>query len=120
MSDKKVLIMDDDADLCMLMETMVKFMKVPCMRNTNPITLEEVLDSYKPNVLVMDMLMSGRDGRDICKLIKSNPAYNNMKVMMVSAHPEAEKTCLEAGADSFLSKPFEMDEFTERVAEMLA
>lgn len=114
-----VLVLDDDPDLCMLMETMLKFAGLNVKRITNPTHLHDLLKELKPDVLLMDMLLSGVDGRDICTHLKSEGATNEMKIMMISAHPDAREKCLVAGADDFLGKPFDMDIFLGKIHNLL-
>ena len=64
-----------------------------------------------PRLLLMDMLLSGTDGRDVCRRLKTDPSTSHIKIIMMSAHPDADKSCREAGADDFISKPFDMDYF---------
>ena len=67
----------------------------------------------------MDMLLSGTDGRDVCRKLKEDKDNSRLKIMMMSAHPDADKSCLEAGADDFIAKPFDMDYFLGRVKTQL-
>ncbi len=111
-----VLVMDDDQDLCMLMETILKFnnYKVLCCNNAR--AFEAVLGTVQPSMIIIDMLLAGVDGRDICRRLKKDDATKQIKVMMVSAHPDAAISCREAGADDFLTKPFDIDDFTSKVS----
>lgn len=111
-----VLIMDDDPDLCLLMETILKFSDYTIKSCSNANLFYQILETIEPNVIVMDMLLSGKDGRDICRDLKSRESYKGTKILMISAHPDADKTCREAGADDFLVKPFDIDDFTSKVA----
>ncbi|MCP9753426.1 PleD family two-component system response regulator [Ferruginibacter sp. HRS2-29] len=114
-----VLVIDDDPDLCLLMESLLKFAGHDVQRMTNPVFLEEKLSQVMPRVILMDMLLSGSDGREICTALKANEATKDIPVMMISAHPDAEISCREAGADDFLGKPFDMDIFLDRVGTLV-
>lgn len=114
-----VLVIDDDPDLCLLMESLLKFANHKVQRLTNPVFLEEKLAKYSPDMILMDMLLSGSDGRDICSYLKKNEETKHITIMMISAHPDAEKTCRDAGADDFLGKPFDMDVFLKKVETLL-
>ena len=115
-----VLVLDDDPDLCMLMETMLKFAGLNVKRTTNPMHLPQKLEELKPDVLLMDMLLSGVDGKDICMQLKNDDATSEIKIMMISAHPDAREQCLAAGADDFLGKPFDMDIFLGKIHSLLS
>jgi DNA-binding response OmpR family regulator len=114
-----ILVLDDDPDLCLLMETILKFAGYKVQRCSSPDALYRLLAASLPQLIVMDMLLSGKDGRDVCGEIKMSKETSKIKVMMISAHPDAEKTCREAGADDFLSKPFDIDIFTAKVAAFI-
>jgi DNA-binding response OmpR family regulator len=72
-----------------------------------------------PDVIILDMLLSGTDGRNICRLLKSNPSTAPIPVIMMSAHPTAAQSAAEAGADDFLPKPFDIDELLTKVESHL-
>ncbi|MEO5944267.1 MAG: response regulator [Ferruginibacter sp.] len=114
-----VLVVDDDPDLCMLMQSMLKFSGYVTKGCNNPLYLEKVLETTEPRMILMDMLLSGADGRDVCKALKSNENTKDKKIMMISAHPDAEVTCRDAGADEFLGKPFDIDVFIKKVEGIL-
>ena len=111
----QILVVDDNQDLCEMMETVLQLEGYDVVALTNPLLLPEVLAGKHPQLIVSDMLMSGVDGRVLCKNLKGDPATSDIKVMMVSAHPDAELKSREAGADDFLAKPFGIDEFLEKV-----
>jgi DNA-binding response OmpR family regulator len=67
----------------------------------------------------VDVLLSGKDGREIVKHLKSQEETKHILVIMSSAHPSAEQTAREAGAEDFLAKPFEIDELLAKVAKYL-
>ncbi|MDB5202833.1 MAG: Response Regulator Receiver Signal Transduction Histidine Kinase [Ferruginibacter sp.] len=114
-----VLVIDDDPDLCLLMESMLKFAGYKVKRCTNPLFVQDILSKIDPKAILMDMLLSGSDGRDICRALKADPETASKKIMMISAHPDAERTCREAGADDFLGKPFDMDVFLGKVGRVI-
>lgn len=77
------------------------------------------LAKVKPQLIITDMLMSGFDGRTLTKEVKSNAATSDIKVMLMSAHPDAAQICTEIGADDFLAKPFEIDDLLNKVESLL-
>jgi len=65
---------------------------------------------FKPHIILLDVLMSGKDGREICKNIKSDPKTSKIPVIMLSAHPSVKNSALKFGADDFLAKPFQVED----------
>jgi DNA-binding response OmpR family regulator len=73
-----------------------------------------------PDLIVLDMLLSGQDGRDIARILKGDAKTKHIPIIMMSAHPQAEKSILEeSNADDFLPKPFDARDFLDRIARQL-
>jgi two-component system, cell cycle response regulator len=72
---------------------------------------------WRPDIILLDVMMPGMDGFEVCRRLKADPALSHIPVVMVTAHGEpAERVRgLEAGADDFLSKPTEFDTLLARV-----
>lgn len=114
-----VLLVDDDKDICVMVEAILKFAGYKVQSCSFPDQLQQIFSTSIPRLLLMDMLLSGTDGRDVCRRVKSDPLTAGVKVIMMSAHPDADKSCREAGADDFISKPFDMDHFIAKVKGQL-
>jgi len=61
-----------------------------------------------PDLFLIDKLLSGVDGLDVCRYLKSNPTTGNIPVVMVSASPDIGAMAVKAGADDFVEKPFDL------------
>jgi len=114
-----VLLVDDDKDICVMVETILKFAAYKVQSCSLPDQLPQILSLVSPRLLLMDMLLSGTDGRDVCRKLKADPATSQVKIIMMSAHPDADKSCRDAGADDFISKPFDMDYFISKIKNQL-
>lgn len=68
-----------------------------------------------PDMILLDILISGADGRDISKKLKSNPSTQQIPVIMMSADTNIEEKCKEAKADGFIKKPFDIDQLEKTV-----
>lgn len=62
-----------------------------------------------PDLFLIDRLLSGVDGLDVCRFLKTNQQTSQIPVIMVSASPDIEKVAFKAGADDFIEKPFELN-----------
>jgi DNA-binding response OmpR family regulator len=113
-----VLLVDDDTDICLMMESILKFSGYKVQSCSAAEQLMQVLDKIDPRLILMDMFLSGKDGRDLCKNLKSDHSQP-VKIIMMSAHPDGEITCMEAGADAFLPKPFDIDSLITKVQSVL-
>jgi DNA-binding response OmpR family regulator len=108
--NKKILVVDDDQDI-------IDAIKIILEKETYAVSIiskgDEIytqIDTFKPDLVLLDVLMSGHDGRTISKNIKSDKVSSHIPIVMMSAHPSAIKEYIECGADDFLAKPFETEE----------
>ena len=77
----------------------------------------EQLGKNKPNLILLDVMMPGIDGIEVCKRVRANPELSDVKVIMVSGKAmevDVQKG-LDAGADHYVSKPFDMMALVELV-----
>jgi len=110
-----ILILDDDPDICMMIKMVLEYHGFIAIDVDNEEKAFKILSSQSIDLIIMDMLLSGVDGTDVCRQIKKDPAKSSIPVVMFSAHPTARESCLAAGADDFISKPFEMNDLISKV-----
>lgn len=79
----------------------------------------EMIQQDVPGVLLLDIWMSGKDGRDICKYLKNQQATRNLPIILVSAKSDLQRIAQESGADDYLAKPFGMKEVVAKVGKYL-
>ncbi len=72
-----------------------------------------------PDLIVLDVLLSGKDGRTICRKLKGQDETRRIPIVMVSAHPDAERSVKEVGADAFVANPFSIPDLLATVAALL-
>jgi adenylate cyclase len=76
---------------------------------------------HDPDVVCLDVLMPGLDGIEVCQRLRAQPAYVGLPILLLTAlnRPEDKVRGLEAGADDFLSKPFDETELSARLRSLL-
>ncbi len=83
---------------------------------------DAIINTLRENdisVVIIDMLLSGISGTDVCGEIRQNFKTSDYPVLMISAHPNAKKICLEAGADDFIAKPFDMNDILSKISNLI-
>ncbi len=75
-------------------------------------------DGNLPQLILLDVLLSGKDGRKICEKLKSQKQTKHIPIILISAHPDAERSSKEVGADDFLAKPFDVSVLLEKVESL--
>lgn len=116
---KKILVVDDEPDILEFLQVILQEEGYIVLTTTKGEYVEKLHDGGLPDLILLDVLLSGKDGREIVKLLKSQEETNHIPVIMFSAHPSAEKTARAAGADDFVAKPFEINHLLSTVARYL-
>ena len=114
-----ILVLDDDPDICIMIKMVLDYYGYDAMDAENEENARKIISSNHVDLLIMDMLLSGVDGTDICRQLKQDKETSSIPILMFSAHPTAKETCLAAGADDFISKPFEMNDMMEKISFFL-
>ena len=110
----KILVADDDPGIVDALQLVLEEANYEVQTTTDGNTVKKV-DAQLPDVILLDIWMSGEDGRDICKLLKSRNDTKRIPIIMISATSDLAKSAKAAGADDFLSKPFQMEHLLEKV-----
>lgn len=116
-----MLIVDDNHDILEVLQIILEMegYTVSCL--DNGCEVEDAIGSYRPNLILLDIMLGSLDGRDVCKNLKNNPKTNNIPIIMISASHGIssleEKTCK---ADAFIPKPFEIDHLVANVSRLIA
>ncbi|MDO8657129.1 MAG: response regulator transcription factor [Candidatus Levybacteria bacterium] len=117
---KKILIVDDDKTILEAIEVALRMEGYKTLVVADGNNAIQKADLFKPDVILLDLLLSGNDGREISKEIKKNKSTKNIPIIIMSAHPGIKKLIVEAGADDFLPKPFDIDDLLSVVKKHTA
>jgi DNA-binding response OmpR family regulator len=107
--NKKILIVDDDPDILEALQLTFESEGYQTKALINGDEAYSHVYSYNPDAIVLDVLLSGTDGRIICKQLKTENETKDIPIIMISAHPDAARSTKEVGADEFISKPFDIN-----------
>lgn len=116
---KKILIVDDDEGVLGALEMLLSDEGYSVMGVASESQVYKAVSDFKPDMIILDVLLSGSDGRTICKKLKNNPETLDIPVVMASAHPTAEREIKKYKADDFLAKPFGLYELNEKLSKYL-
>jgi DNA-binding response OmpR family regulator len=114
---KKILVVDDETDILEFLQELLEQEGYTAAITDKAEYVEKLHADGLPDLILIDVLLSGKDGREIVKHLKSQEATRHVPVIMFSAHPSAEETARMAGADDFVAKPFEMDQILAKIAK---
>ena len=117
--NKKILVVDDEPDILEFLHEILEDEGYTVATTDKGEYVEELHNGGLPHLILLDMLLSGKDGREIAKRLKRQDETKHIPVIMFSAHPGAETAARVAGADDFLAKPFEIDELLAKIAQYI-
>ena len=119
---KRILIVDDDPDIVeMLRDLLSSDNRFEVRTATTGYDAGVVTEQFKPNLLILDYMLPDINGNIVCKTVRENPNLKGMKVVIVSGvvnRSEIEEL-MEAGADDFIKKPFDLEQLVGTVHTLL-
>ncbi|MBV9790138.1 MAG: response regulator [Chloroflexi bacterium] len=106
---KKILVVDDDSSILEVLQMMLE--EEHYLIETTAISEEiyQRVDDFRPDLILLDVLMTGIDGRIIARTLKQQRHTRHIPIIMLSATPTVEETARNSGGDEFVAKPFEID-----------
>lgn len=115
---KRITVADDDPgilDAVGMMLEMEGYVVNATLNGNTILTSQNEL----PDIYVLDIWMSGSDGRELCKKLKSEERTKHIPVILISASNDLKHSAEIAGADDFLAKPFEIDMLLAKIEKAL-
>ncbi len=119
LKSSKILVVDDDEEICMMIKLILEHNAFSVLTLQRADKISEVLGTEPIELIILDMLIGDIKGTDICQQLKNNAATARIPILMLTALPDAEKICRQAGANAFISKPFEIDNLIAQVNEFV-
>lgn len=104
--NKQIMVVDDETNMLALIDIILKRRGFSVLKASNARAALELLASSTPDLFILDVMMPGMDGIELCKQIRARPDTADIPVIMLSANvePSAVKRGLEAGANEYLPK----------------
>jgi two-component system alkaline phosphatase synthesis response regulator PhoP len=118
---KRVLIIEDETHIVELLTMVLKQnnYQVSSLKSADQV-ISTILD-FKPDCLLLDIMLPGKSGFDVCREVKSNQATANLPIILLTAKAEENDKLLgfELGADDYITKPFGIKELFARIEALL-
>jgi CheY-like chemotaxis protein len=119
MQQKKIMVVDDNPDILLALQGMLEDAGyiVMASEQVQDLFLAMCDTSDLPDVLLLDMLLSGQHGQEIIKQLKSQDSTKHIPIILFSAYPSAEEEAYRAGANDFIAKPFDIDVLLAKIEQ---
>jgi len=123
MNDQKptILCVDDESLNLSLLEAILAPKGYEVLMASNGEAAIDIIAARKVDVVLLDVMMPGIDGFEVCRRIKSDERYRTIPIIMITAYAARENRIsgIEAGAEDFISKPFDVAEVLARIGMLL-
>ncbi|MES2426061.1 MAG: response regulator [Bacteroidota bacterium] len=113
---KKILILDDDKDSLEILSFILKETGYDVQTSSHGETAFEDIKAFQPDLLLMDVMLGGLDGRTICRSIKENELTHLLPVILISGtHDLSGSMHLPGAPNDYIAKPYDLDHLLNTV-----
>ena len=116
---KRILVLDDDIDILTVVQLVLDSNGFEVLTISDWRQIYPQIDAFKPDLILLDVSLGNQDGRNHCKQLKSNKDTKHISVILFSANHNVEKSVSECMADSFISKPFDINDLIAGINDKL-
>jgi len=116
---RMILVIDDDQAILDAISLALERAGYDVQASTNGRCLLEISNKQMPDLILLDILLSGEDGRELCTQLKEREETRHIPVILCSAHFSGDVITYFTGASTFLPKPFHVHELLETVKRFL-
>ena len=118
---KKILIVDDEPGIVVPIQFLMEQQGYHVMTAQRGDEALDQIYKHKPDLVLLDIMLPGIDGFKVCKIVRLNPNYREMKILFLSIKDrEVDITKgLALGADAYITKPFSNDKLVEKIKVLL-
>ena len=117
----RVLVVDDESDVTELLQYRLEQEGYRVATLNDPLGFVAKVREFEPDLMLLDIMMPELSGIQLCRIVRADPSMKDIPVIFLSARGEAEDRIkgLEAGAEDYVSKPFNINELILRISKML-
>jgi DNA-binding response OmpR family regulator len=119
MNNKKIVVCDDDEGILDMLTFVLEDSGYNVVPESNSLNLLSLIQREKPDLLLVDLWMPVLSGDQVVKQLRANPAMRSLLIVIISASTDGQKIAMEAGADMYIPKPFDIDQLTDKIAGIL-
>ena len=119
---RKVLVVDDDEDLVeLIVDALERDGRFDVRSVNNGFGAGMQIKEFRPDLIVLDVMLPDINGKEVCGLVRSHKAMDDVRIICISGMVEADKVqeLRDAGANDFMQKPFDVDNLITRICQLL-
>lgn len=115
MHNKKIFICDDDSTIVDMLQMLLEMSGYDTIIEVNSLNALEVIKASRPDVILSDIWMPLLSGDELIKKIRQDQELKDIFIISISASKDGKDVALQAGADCFIAKPFDINELLEAI-----
>ena len=117
----KILIVDDDVQVTTLLGKLLTMEGYEAISVNDSSKAHEEASSIKPDLILLDLMMPDPDGFKLCRILRSDPFFSRTPIIIITALDDSDSRVVAfgAGANDYLTKPFNLDELVTRIDLLL-
>lgn len=119
-TSKKILIIENDEGLLDLLTELFNYKGFEVRTYQGADDINDLLKGFLPDIFLIDYLLPGINGGELCAQLKKNPSTQHIPVIIFSAYSQVMLSLGSYGCNAFISKPFELEGLLSTIAECLA
>jgi len=118
---KEILIVDDEPSIVVPIQFLMEQQGYSVLVAENGEDALDVIYKYKPDLILLDIMLPRIDGYEVCEIVRLNPEYRGIKIIFLTAKGREVEIAkgLSLGADAYITKPFSNTELVAKVQELL-
>ena len=118
---KEILIVDDEPNIVVPIQFLMEQQGYKVMVAERGEDALDLIYQYKPDLVLLDIMLPGIDGYEVCEIVRLNPNFRKVKIIFLTAKDREEEIAkgLALGADDYITKPFSNTELVAKVKELL-
>ena len=119
-TSKRILLAEDDPGIIEVVQIVLKEAGYTPHIAASQKDIEEIVNEFPIDLIFLDILLSGENGSDIARTLKNNPDTKHIPILLLSANMSIEELSKDSGADGFLRKPFDLDDFLKIIKKHIS
>ena len=116
---KRILILDDNQDILDIVHETLTYEQFNVMSTADSADVIPLVEEFILDLVILDYRVSGTNGGELCKQIKSHPKFSETPVIIFSAYINHQDELFKYGCDAIINKPFDLVELVEKVNSLI-
>ncbi len=117
-----VLVIEDEDNIAAALEYVIEQGGYNYARAVDGVHAVETIRTMRPTVVLLDVMLPGRSGFDVCREVRKDKLLNGVRIVMMTARGSAQEQAysIKIGADAFLPKPFELGKLRDTIRQQIS